>query len=217
MPFWEAIRIRRRRREMIWFFRGLLIAFIFGIPAGAIGALTVQRTLKNGFLTGLLTGLGSTAADMLYACAGAFGITLISTFLQDNQRVIGILCGMGIIGFGMYIIIHKEPEKTDTRSFVSTGWKAFLTSFTLAIVNPATVVTFLTAFAGLGISRVPDSFSGISLVVGIGVGTTLWWVALAGGTAWLKTKMSMLWLDRAAKGMGMLMIGFGLWSIIRVL
>ena len=217
MPFWEAIRIRRRRREMIWFFRGLLIAFIFGIPAGAIGALTVQRTLKNGFLTGLLTGLGSTAADMLYACAGAFGITLISTFLQDHQRSIAILCGIGVIGFGVYIIIHKEPEKNDIGSIVSTGWKAFLTSFPLAIVNPATVITFLAAFAGLGISSVPDRLSGISLVLGIGVGTTLWWIVLAGGTAWLKTKMSQLWLDRAAKGMSILMIGFGLWSIIRVL
>ena len=38
--------------------RGLMIGLIFGVPAGAIGALTIQRTLSNGFYAGLVTGLG---------------------------------------------------------------------------------------------------------------------------------------------------------------
>ena len=50
--------------------RGLLIGLIFGVPAGAIGTLTIQRTLRGGFWAGLITGLGSSAADLLYACAG---------------------------------------------------------------------------------------------------------------------------------------------------
>ena len=33
-----------------YFFRGLLIGLVFGVPAGAIGALTIQRTLEKGFL-----------------------------------------------------------------------------------------------------------------------------------------------------------------------
>lgn len=56
--------------------RGLLIGLIFGVPAGAIGALTIQRTLNGGFAAGLSTGLGSSAADLLYACAGIFLGTL---------------------------------------------------------------------------------------------------------------------------------------------
>lgn len=34
--------------------KGFLIALIFGIPAGAIGALTIQRSLKNGFIAGFM-------------------------------------------------------------------------------------------------------------------------------------------------------------------
>ena len=48
--------------------RGILIGLIFGVPAGAIGALTIQRTLRDGFAAGLATGLGSSAADLLYLC-----------------------------------------------------------------------------------------------------------------------------------------------------
>lgn len=46
---------------MIWDYvvRGILIGLIFGVPAGTIGALTIQRTLERGFIAGLLTGAGS--------------------------------------------------------------------------------------------------------------------------------------------------------------
>lgn len=35
-----------------YFVKGLLVALIFGVPAGAIGALTIQRTLEKGFWAG---------------------------------------------------------------------------------------------------------------------------------------------------------------------
>ena len=51
-----------------YFLRGLLIGLVFGVPAGAIGALTIQRTLEKGFFAGLITGAGSSAADLIYSC-----------------------------------------------------------------------------------------------------------------------------------------------------
>lgn len=38
--------------------KGLLIGLIFGVPAGAIGALTIGRTLEKGVAAGFLTGIG---------------------------------------------------------------------------------------------------------------------------------------------------------------
>ncbi|MDE7245253.1 MAG: LysE family translocator, partial [Oscillospiraceae bacterium] len=68
--------------------KGLLVGLVFGVPAGAIGALTIQRTLSHGFWAGLLTGLGSSAADVLYACVGVFGLTAISDALLRWQTPI---------------------------------------------------------------------------------------------------------------------------------
>ena len=47
--------------------RGILIGLLFGVPAGAVGAMTVQRTWSSGVKAGLLTGLGSSVADCFYA------------------------------------------------------------------------------------------------------------------------------------------------------
>ena len=90
--------------------RGLLIGLIFGVPAGAIGALTIQRTLNSGFTAGLMTGLGSSAADILYACVGVFGVTLVSDFLTRSQRPIRLLGGLLIVALGVHIF-RQKPQR----------------------------------------------------------------------------------------------------------
>ena len=56
---------------MEYLLRGILIGLLFGLPFGAVGALTVQRTWSSGVKAGLLTGFGSSVADCAYACIGA--------------------------------------------------------------------------------------------------------------------------------------------------
>lgn len=70
------------------FLKGILIGLIFGVPAGAVGAMTVQRTWEHGIKAGLLTGMGSSVADCIYAAIGAFGLTIISDFLLQYQTAI---------------------------------------------------------------------------------------------------------------------------------
>lgn len=86
----------RRNLPGIWLwylFRGILIGLLFGVPAGAVGAMTAQRAYSSGLRAGLLTGLGSSVADCIYACIGAFGLSLISDFLLAHQTVINLLGG----------------------------------------------------------------------------------------------------------------------------
>lgn len=84
---------------MVWNYvvRGILIGLIFGVPAGAVGALTIQRTLEKGFAAGLLTGAGSSAADLLYSAVGISGIAIISDFLTAYQKAVQTVGGAFII------------------------------------------------------------------------------------------------------------------------
>ena len=65
--------------------KGILIGLLFGVPVGAVGAMTVQRTWEHGIKAGLLTGIGSSIADCIYAAIGAFGLTMVSDFLLEYQ------------------------------------------------------------------------------------------------------------------------------------
>lgn len=167
--------------------RGILIGLLFGLPVGAIGTMTVQRTWSFGFKAGLLTGLGSSVADCLYAIVGAFGLTLISDFLLEYQRVINILGGGLILFMGLRLICKKD-EACVTRAKETGGAGMFFSSFAIGITNPAAILTFLFAFSYFGIADVSRPADGIALVCGVFIGTYLWWGTLSAATCALKKK-----------------------------
>ena len=90
------------------FLKGLLIGLVFGVPAGAIGALIIQRALDKGVFAGLVTGADSSATDLIYSCIGVFGITIISDFLTAHQAVIQAIGGLIILILGIAILRKKN-------------------------------------------------------------------------------------------------------------
>ena len=138
---------------MEYLMRGILIGLLFGLPVGAVGALTVQRTWSLGVKAGLLTGLGSSVADCFYACVGAFGLTLISDFLLRFQGIITALGGALILAMGLKSLTRPQEELPPNDATLG-GVKLFLTSFAIGITNPASILTFLFAFSYFGITEV---------------------------------------------------------------
>ena len=161
---------------MAFLLKGILIGLLFGLPAGAVGALTVQRTLRHGPGAGLLTGLGSSAADCCYASLGAFGLTIVSDFLLKYQAAIHLLGGGLVLLLGARLFFREEVPSQETGR--TSGAGLFLSSFAVGITNPAAVLTFLFAFSWLGISGGLAFGEGLLLVLGVFCGTCLWWCAL---------------------------------------
>ena len=199
---------------MGYFLRGLLIGLVFGVPAGAIGALTIQRALERGFFAGLVTGAGSSVADLIYSCVGVFGITIISDFLTAHQVMIRVIGGILILILGITILRKKELSPVQ-HSNKGTPVFYFLSSFTTAILNPATILSFMVAFTSFGLTGNFDVYEGSALIAGILVGTLCWWTALSGLVAYFRKKVTAAifkWLNRI---LGCLMILFGIIMMIQ--
>lgn len=201
---------------MVWEYavKGILIGLIFGVPAGAIGALTMQRTLERGFWAGLLTGLGSSAADLLYSAVGIFGIAMISDFLTKYQNGFQIVGGVFIVALGIGILRKKErPAKAqETRGNLMF---CFLSSFGTAVMNPATILSFMVAFAAFEISGNVSASQGAGLILGILAGTLGWWLILSGGVSLFRERITdriYRWLNRI---LGSLLTIFGIVMVIR--
>lgn len=191
------------------FFSGIVIGLLFGIPAGAVGALTIQRTLDYGVKAGLLTGLGSSAADCFYAGIGAFGLTVISDFLLDYQEVIGIIGGNLIVVMGTSLLTGKRKQIT-LHSQAAGGVTLFLSSFVIGITNPAAVLTFLFAFSLFGLSGHMGILAGIRLVLGVFLGTYLWWGGLSAGVSLLKKRKKTDSFRNSNRVFGVILMCFGL-------
>lgn len=193
----------------LFLIKGILIGLVFGMPVGAVGAMTVQRTLNYGVKAGLLTGLGSSAADCLYACIGTFGLTLISDFLLKHQSVIHILGGGLVLVIGIQLMVGKDAGE-QIESPASGGMGLFFSSFTVGIMNPAAILTFLFAFSWFGISGQTGIEQGMGLVCGVFIGTCIWWGILSTGTNVLKKRCPKMSLQIMNRIFGVVLILFGL-------
>lgn len=154
--------------------KGIWIGIIFGVPVGAIGALTIRRTIIHGTIAGLASGMGCSTADLLYACISVFGLTLFSDFMLKCQSITCLVGGVLVILMGVDIILKKQivfKETAKNSQIISF----FASSFMIAIANPATIITFILAFSIFHIGDVTSTAGGIGLVFGIFLGTCIWW------------------------------------------
>ena len=201
---------------MEYLLRGIIIGLLFGLPVGAIGALTVQRTWGAGVKAGLLTGLGSSVADCLYACVGAFGLTLISDFLLRWQTVIAALGGALVLAMGLKSLLRPQKEAPAENTALG-GVRLFLTSFAIGITNPAAILTFLFAFSYFGISGTAGLLEGTGLVCGVFIGTYIWWTALSAAACAIRKKTGSRSFRQMNKVFGGILTVFGAVVFLRLL
>ena len=191
--------------------KGLVIGMVFGVPAGAVGVLSIQRVLTQGAFAGLATGMGSSAADVLYACVGVFGITIISDFLLRYQRFICmagclIVIFIGIRTFGR----NGSPEAADRTAEPRHVMSCFLSAFAVAIANPAAVISFMVVFSIFQIGGTESAAENFQLVFGIFAGTCVWWLAIAVTVSLLRKRVTERFYLTLNRIFGIFMILFGI-------
>ena len=196
-------------------FKGILIGLIFGLPVGAVGAMTVQRTWEHGIKAGLLTGMGSSAADCIYAGIGAFGLTVVSDFLLKYQTVIHLAGGMMILLMGLGLLLRKA--ETAQIPEVPGMFKMFLSAFAVGITNPAAILTFLFAFSWFGIAGDNTKAGGWPVVLGVFVGTCIWWGGLAAVVALARKKKRADSFRKMNRIFGVVLSLFGILVFIRAI
>lgn len=154
--------------------KGILIGFIFGVPVGAIGALTIRRTITHGTVAGLASGIGCSTADLLYSFISIFGLTVFSDCIMKYESIISLVGGGLVFIMGVDIILKKQTVVKETAR-TSQIISFFASSFVIAITNPTTIITFILAFSIFHIGDITIAGQGLGLALGIFLGTCIWW------------------------------------------
>ena len=172
------------------FIKGFVIGFSIAAPVGPIGILCIQRTLSDGNIQGLATGMGAATADALYGFIAAFGLTFISNFLVDQSIWFRIIGGLFLCYLGIRAFLRKFQEQTVSVPN-STILSAYGTTFFLTLTNPMTILFFAGIFAGLGIVSESIHYASAGLmVIGVFSGSGAWWLLLSGATGIFRNKIS---------------------------
>lgn len=185
-----------------FFVKGIMIGFAIAAPVGPIGILCIRRTLLNGVASGLASGMGAALADCLYGAVAAFSLTAVAAFLQHYAVWLQIVGGIFLLALGVRIALQK-PHREDEIRHPRKDWHSvkeivgdFASTFLLTLTNPATILSFVAIFAGLGLVEeegAPDYALSAMMVVGVFLGSLLWWCILSGGIGIFRHK-----LDRKA-------------------
>lgn len=192
------------------FFKGIAVGLIVAPPIGPVALVCVQRTLNQGRIQGMISGLGAATADGFFAFVASFGLAVVSSFVVREQMWLRLGGGILLCFIGARVITFKLVPRTASgvrNSHVTN----FASTFLLTLVNPGTFLTITAIFAGFGLVK-PDmehTSAGL-LVIGVFAGSELSWVILcsvAERVLRLLGYVKLTWLSKAA---GIILVVLGL-------
>jgi threonine/homoserine/homoserine lactone efflux protein len=203
--------------DISYFLKGLIFGFSIAAPVGPIGLLCIQRTLVQGRVFGLVSGLGAATADAIYGLIAGFGLTVLSNFLIGQQFWLRLVGGLFLCYLGVKTFISKAsetPAKAQGKNILST----YLSVFFLTLTNPMTILSFGAIFAGLGISNHQNnSVSALILVLGVFLGSALWWLLLSSGVSFFKHRINRKSLTIINRLSGVIILMFAAMSLYGLL
>jgi threonine/homoserine/homoserine lactone efflux protein len=196
------------------FLRGFVLGFAIAMPVGPIGLLCIQRTLNQGRLIGLVSGLGAATADAIYGAIAAFGLTLVTAFLVEQQFWLGFAGGLFLCYLGIRTLL-AAPATNAANAEAKGVLGAYSSTLLLTLTNPITILSFVAIFAGAGLSNTGgDIGSAVLMVLGVFCGSAAWWLLLSGGVSLLRGVMTanvLRWVNRVA---GAVIVAFGVLAIL---
>jgi threonine/homoserine/homoserine lactone efflux protein len=199
------------------FITGLTIGFTIAVPVGPVGVLCLRRSLRDGRLSGLVSGLGAATADAIYGLIAALGLTFITNELAAHQQAIQLGGGIFLLLLGLNMF-RSKPAVTGERTVYAPRLKrAFFSTLALTLTNPMTILAFVGIFAGFGLGAQTDSTgSACWLVLGVFVGSAIWWTMLSFSAAWFGQRLQQGGLRFFHGFAGILIAGFGAWQLIQL-
>lgn len=172
--------------------KGLIIGFSIAAPVGPIGVLCIRRTIANGKLSGFISGLGAATADGLYGIVAAYGLVGVSNLLVGQQFWFRLIGGIFLLYLGIKIFTAKSGDKNSETNKSKGFWGDYFSTFVLTITNPVTILSFAAIFAGLGLGASTNSHaSAVTMVVGVILGSILWWIILTEVVGFLKSRFNL--------------------------
>lgn len=200
------------------FLKGLAFGFLLAATVGPMWVLCFRRTVSAGALAGFVSGMGIAVADALYGAVAAFGLTAVSSFLLAQEIWLALGGGAFLLWLGAKTLLAK-PAALDASGAAPepSGLAAgFLTTLGLTLANPPTILAFVAIFAGLGLGAMPSPAAASIVVLGVFLGSAVWWLILAAAAGALHGRLSQR-LARAVNIVsGLTILGFAAWQLARV-
>ncbi|MHC4942013.1 MAG: LysE family translocator [Planctomycetota bacterium] len=197
------------------FVKGLIVGLVIAAPLGPVGLLCVQRSLANGYTSGIIAGLGAATADAFCGIIAVFGLAALAGFLAMHHVYSSTLGGVILFLFGLKVVFDP-PKKKEGIPSIQDNLGGYSTSFFLTFTNPITLIALTAIFAWLGLEKESNNYmNAITLVAGIFFGSIFWWILLSSGATYFKSRISTVKLHWTNRILGLLLVFLGVFCLTR--
>lgn len=198
------------------FFKAMLIGLSIAAPVGPIGLLCIQRTLAHGMRTGFVSGMGAACADAVYGAIGAFGMLAVTDYFVSLSTPLAIGGALFLGWMGVKLLLESGEAGQAASVSQQRSGKVFVSVFALTLANPMTIISFIAVFATIAGPKVLDTAAAGLMVLGVFLGSAIWWFMLSAGVALLSRQVGPGLLGTINRVGGLLLFGFALWQLWQV-
>jgi threonine/homoserine/homoserine lactone efflux protein len=195
---------------LIFLLKGIVVGIVIAVPVGPVGVLCVRRTIFEGKLAGFISGLGAATGDAMFGLLAAFGLTFISDLLIGYQQWLRIAGGCYLLYVGGSAVLTRPEMKPRTDRDAEGLLRDYLSTFALTLTNPITILVFLGVFSAIGLSGEEATLDRAAiLVLGVWLGSLLWWLAVSFGLGRLFRSFEPRYLSWINRGSGTILLVSG--------
>ena len=199
------------------FVRGIALGLAVAAPVGPMSLLCMRRSLAGGFPAGFLSGLGVATADAIYGAVAAFGLVAVTGLLVGQEAPLRLVGAAVLLYLGV-TTLRARPATTSSDAGASGLAGMYASTLGLTLANPTTILSFAALFAGVGLGDSDgDASAASAMVVGVFVGSALWWLVLTGAIGLVRRRLTQRMLRLVNVVAGAALIGFGLLALVGVL
>src|SRR5688572_14343182 len=172
------------------FLVGAAAGYGIAIPVGPIAVLILRTGLRRGFRLAAAAGAGTATADLVFASialvvGAAVTGEIASVLLPVRLAAAASLVALALRGLLQIrrVQIDAEPQGT------TSAFRVYLLFLGLTLLNPATVVYFISL--AIGLPEISEDLGARTLfVIGAVLASLSWQTALAAIGAWLHARLT---------------------------
>jgi threonine/homoserine/homoserine lactone efflux protein len=180
---------------------------------GPVGLLCIGTAIGLGRLRGVAIGLGAATADAVYAAIAGLGLATVSEWVGGQSAALR-LAGAAILAIAAFSFLRARTGPAPTvmpRSAASLAGGA-AAAFLLTLTNPAPVLVLGSLLSAFGMAHL-ETAGVVSLVGGVFVGSTTWWIVLSLGAFALRSRLHPGWIRNATVGFGVVLASIAVYLL----
>ena len=163
-------------------FGGIIIGICISAPMGPAGILCLRRAIEQGRRAGVITGIGATLGDLVYAVATYLFTGILLDYIDRNMIALRIVASLLFLAFAFYLYF-STPRLSVSRRMVAQinqrNLSHLASGFLLTIPNLLIVPVYVVLFSQLNfvypLGEPPYGMFALGILA-IALGAFSWWL-----------------------------------------